>query len=168
MHYSFLAGSRGLPMIAVPSLDSAEVPLTVRAQIQRAARWFFGPGRFARYLQDPATQRGWRAWIMAASALGSAAEWVGCALIPACVIFLAIVGSGPPQDIALACAAVGAAQIALTEAWLGAPGPAIVRLTRALTFPLACAVHGVGGLMGAARLLAGGSGTGKTERDGAP
>jgi hypothetical protein len=70
MHYSFILGSRGLPMIAVPSLDSAEVPDSVTAQLQQAARWFFGPARFARYLKDPATLRGWRARAMAASAFG--------------------------------------------------------------------------------------------------
>lgn len=45
MHYSFILGSRSLPMVAVPSLDSAEVPGTMTAQVQQAARWFFGrPG----------------------------------------------------------------------------------------------------------------------------
>jgi hypothetical protein len=74
MHYSFILGSRGLPMVPVPSLDSAEVPGSVTAQVQQAARWFFGPARFARYLKDPAARAGWPATVMAASAAGSAAE----------------------------------------------------------------------------------------------
>ncbi len=167
MHYSFSLGSRGLPMVAVPSLDSAEVPLTVTAQLQQSARWFFGPARLGRYLKDPATQRGWRAWMMAASAFGSAAEWVGCAVIPALVLTLAVVGTGPLRDAAFACAGVCAAQVLLTETWLGSPGQLSVRLVRLLAFPLACSVHGTGGILGAARLMAGGSGAGKTERDAA-
>ncbi len=164
MHYSFILGSRGLPMVAVPSLDAAEVPGTVTAQVQQAARWFFGPARFARYLKDPATRPGWRARIMAASAFGSAAEWAGCAIVPALICVL-IVAGGPAVRIAAACyATVCAAQIALTEAWLGTGGHPGARLARVTAFPLACAVHGVGGILGWVRLLAGGSGAGKTER----
>src|SRR5579859_5283326 len=40
MHYSFYLGSRNLPMVAIPSLDRAEVPATPRAQVAQAARWF--------------------------------------------------------------------------------------------------------------------------------
>jgi hypothetical protein len=164
MHYSFILGSRGLPMVAVPSLDAAEVPGNVTAQVQQAARWFFGPARFARYLQDPATCPGWRARVIAASAFGSAAEWVGCGIVPALICVL-IVAGGPAVRITAACyAAVCVAQIALTEAWLGTPGHPGARLARVTAFPLACAVHGAGGILGWVRLLAGGSGAGKTER----
>jgi hypothetical protein len=164
MHYSFILGSRGLPMIAVPSLDVAEVPGTVAAQIQQAARWFFGPARFARYLNDPATQSGWRAKMMAASAFGSAAEWVGCAVIPALICVLIAVGSPIVRITAASYAAICVVQIALTEAWLGRSGHPIARLARVAAFPLAFAVHGTGGILGWVRLLAGGSGAGKTER----
>jgi cellulose synthase/poly-beta-1,6-N-acetylglucosamine synthase-like glycosyltransferase len=164
MHYSFVLGSRGLPMVTVPSLDDAEVPGTVTAQVQQAARWFFGPGRLALYLIDPATRPGWRSRLMAASAFGSAAEWLGCAVVPALVCVLIAVGT-PAVRIAAACyAAVCVAQITLTEAWLGTAGPFGRRLTRTAAFPLAFAVHGVGGILGWAQLLAGGSGAGKTER----
>jgi hypothetical protein len=164
MHYSFILGSRGLPMVPVPSLDSAEVPATVTAQVQQAARWFFGPARFARYLNDPATRGGWRAAIMAASACGSAAEWAGCAIVPALVCALIAVGT-PPVRVTAACyAAVCAVQVVLTEAWLGAPGPLGARLARVAAFPLALGVHGIGGILGWARLLGGASGAGKTER----
>jgi hypothetical protein len=167
MHYSFILGSRGLPMVAVPSLDRAEVPPTVAGQLQQAARWFFGPARLRRYLKDPATQSGWRARVMAASAFGSAAEWAGCAIVPAFVLALAAGGRGPVRAAAGACTAVCSAQVILTEVWLGSPGRRRARLARLVAFPLACAVHGIGGIAGAARLLAGDSGTGKTER-GAP
>jgi Glycosyl transferase family group 2 len=43
MHYSFRLGSHGLAMVPVASLDRAEVPGSVRAQVGQAARWFFGP-----------------------------------------------------------------------------------------------------------------------------
>jgi hypothetical protein len=164
MHYSFILGSRGLPMVPVPSLDSAEVPATVTAQVQQAARWFFGPARFARYLNDPATRGGWRATIMAASACGSAAEWAGCAIVPALVCALMVVGSPPVRVTAGCYAAVCAVQVVLTEAWLGAPGPPGARLARVAAFPLALGVHGIGGILGWARLLGGASGAGKTER----
>jgi Glycosyltransferase like family 2 len=164
MHYSFILGSRGLPMVAVPSLDAAEVPGSVVAQFEQAARWFFGPARFARYLKDPATRRGWRARVMAASAAGSAAEWVGCAVVPALTCVLVAVGSGAVRTAAAGFAAVCAVQVVLAEIWLGAPGPFGIRMARVMAFPMACTVHGVGGISGAARLLAGGSGAGKTER----
>jgi hypothetical protein len=164
MHYSFILGSRGLPMVAVPSLDVAEVPGTVTAQVQQAARWFFGPARFARYLNDPGTRAGWRAKMMAVSACGSAAEWIGCVIVPTAICTLIAVGS-PEVRIGAACyAGICAVQVVLTEAWLGTPERPAVRLARAAAFPLACAVHGTGGVLGWARLLAGGSGAGKTER----
>jgi hypothetical protein len=164
MHYSFIVGSRGLPMVAVPSLDAAEVPGAVTAQVEQAARWFFGPARFLRYLRDPATRPGWRARVMAVSAFGSAAEWVGCTIVPALICWLIAAGS-PTVRIAAACyAAVCAVQVVLTEVWLGAPGRRSVRLARVAAFPLACAVHGTGGVLGWARLLTGKSGAGKTER----
>jgi hypothetical protein len=165
MHYSFILGSRGLPMVAVASLDAAEVPGTVTVQVQQAARWFFGPARFTRYLNDPAGRPGWRARMMAASAFGSAAEWIGCAFVPAVICTLIAVGS-PAVRVAAACyGAICAVQLALTEAWLGTPRQPGARLARAAAFPLACAVHGAGGVLGWVVLLAGGSGAGKTERE---
>ncbi len=164
MYYSFILGSRGLPMVPVPSLDSAEVPGSVGAQVQQAARWFSGPARFARYLKDPATLPGWRASMLAASACGSAAEWIGCAIVPSLVCVL-IAGGTPPIRVTVGCyATVCAVQVILTESWLGAPGPASTRAARIAAFPLACTAHGAGGILGWMRLLGGGSGAGKTER----
>ncbi len=168
MHYSFILASRGLPMIPIASLDRAEVPDSVRAQLEQAARWFFGPARIARYLKDPRVRRGWRSWVLAASALGSAAEWLGCALVPAVVLALLLTGNGPLVAAAAAFASICAAQVVLTEIWLGAPGPLPRRAARVLAFPLACTVHGAGGAVGAARMLAGGHGSGKTERGARP
>jgi hypothetical protein len=164
MHYSFILCSRGLPMVPVPSLDSAEVPASVTGQVQQAARWFFGPARFARYLKDPATRPGWPATIMAASAFGSAAEWAGCAVVPALVCVLIAAGTPPVRVMAASYTAVCAVQVVLTEAWLGAPGAPGARLARVAAFPLALGVHGTGGILGWARLLGGASGAGKTER----
>ena len=134
------------------------------AQFQQAARWFFGPARSARYLRDPATQRGWRAKIMAASAFGSAAEWAGCAIVPPLVVVLVTLGGGSVRKMAACFAVVCAVQVVLAEASVGAPGRLGVRLARVACFPLACVVHGAGGITGAVRLMSGGSGAGKTER----
>jgi hypothetical protein len=164
MHYSFILCSRGLPMIPVASLDRAEVPGSVSAQVQQAARWFFGPARIACYLRDPATRSGWRTVLIAASAAGSAGEWLGCALIPALVLVLLAAG---PDSVKLAAAvftAVCATQAVLTEISLGSAQRPPRRAARILAFPVACTVHGTGGIIGLARLLRGGSGAGKTER----
>jgi hypothetical protein len=164
MHYSFILGSRDAPMVAVPSLDTAEVPGTVTTQVRQAARWFSGPARFARYLKDPATRPGWRARVMALSAFGSAAEWIGCLIVPALVGVL-IAGGSPAVRIAAACfAAVCLVEAVLTEMWLGTASQFRVRLARVALLPVACMVHGAGGLLGWAQLLAGRSGAGKTER----
>jgi hypothetical protein len=164
MHYSFILGSRGLPMVPVPSLDAAEVPSTVTAQFQQAARWFFGPARVARYLADPATRPGWRTTTMAASALGSATEWIGCAVVPPLACVLIATGSRSIRTAAALFVTVCTVQVVLVERWLGAPGRLEDRLSRVVCFPLACAVHGAGGAAGAVRLMTGGSGAGKTER----
>ena len=165
MHYSFILCSRGIPMIPVHSLDSAEVPGTVTAQVQQAARWFFGPARFTRYLKDPGTRPGWQAKVVAASASGSTAEWIGCAIVPALICVLIVVGTPLVRVTAGCYAAVCAAQVVLTEARLGAPGPPGARIVRVAAFPLACAVHGTGGVLGWIRLLGGASGAGKTEHE---
>ena len=67
--------------------------------------------------------------------------------------------------VAAGCyAAVCAVQVALSEAWFGAPGSPGNRMARVAAFPLALGVHGTGGILGLARLLGGASGAGKTER----
>jgi hypothetical protein len=164
MHYSFYLGSRNLPTVPVPSLDRAEVPRTVGAQVDQAARWFFGPARSLRYLRDPATQPGRRATLMAASALGSCLEWLGCAIVPASTMLLLTVGHGPPRWTATAVAATYGAQLLLTDITLGSPASWPRRAIRVLLCPVASTLFGIGGLIGMVRLLTGGSGVGKTER----
>jgi hypothetical protein len=164
MHYSFVLCSRGLPMVPVASLDRAEVPGSVHAQVQQAARWFFGPARIARYLRDPATSSGWRTRVLAASAAGSAVEWLGCALVPALALALLAARADRVKLMAAVFIAVCVTQAVLTEMWLGSPQRPHRRAVRVLAFPVACTVHGAGGIIGAARLLRGGSGAGKTER----
>ncbi len=164
MHYSFYLGSRNLPMVAVASLDCSEVPDSVLGQVQQAARWFYGPGRFLRYLKDPATQHGWRARVQAASAFGSTLEWLGCALIPPSTVAILFFADGLLRAAAGLLVILYAAQLLLTDRTLGTTGAVPMRLVRMLACPAACTLFGLGGLLGACRLLRGGSGIGKTER----
>jgi hypothetical protein len=164
MHYSFYLGSRNLPMVAVPSLDRAEVPATVGGQVGQAARWFFGPARFLRYLRDPATQPGRRAMLMAASACGSAVEWLGCAVVPTATALLTAAGPDLIRATAAAVAGIYITQLLATDAAIGARAPWPRRLIRVLWCPVATTLFGIGGFLGMVRLLKGGSGVGKTER----
>lgn len=164
MHYSFHLGSRNEPMVPVPSLDRAEVPNTVRAQVQQASRWFFGPARFLQYLEDPATQPGMRAHLQGISAFGSALEWLGCAVVPAATLLLVIAGDGLSRFCGIAVSGVYLLQLLVADQTLGAPAPIRRRVVRVLACPLATTLFGVGGVIGAARLVAGGTGVGKTER----
>jgi hypothetical protein len=164
MHYSFYLGSRDLPMVAVPSLDRAEVPESVTEQVRQAARWFYGPGRFLCYLRDPATQHGWRARAQAVSACGSAIEWLGCAVIPSSAIVAVLLTEGLLRAAAGVLVALYAAQLVLTDRVLGSHADRHMRLVRMLACPMAATLFGLGGFLGAARLLSGGSGIGKTER----
>jgi cellulose synthase/poly-beta-1,6-N-acetylglucosamine synthase-like glycosyltransferase len=163
MHYSFVLGSWNLPMIAVPSLDHAEVPPTVAGQVTQASRWFFGPARFHRYLRDPATQTGWRARLLAASALGSAIEWLGCAIVPPATILL-LIAPGATRWLAGTLLITYITQLLITEAAMGAPALGRRRMARVLLCPAATVLFGVGGILGAVHLLTGGTGAGKTER----
>lgn len=163
MHYSFCLGSRNLAMVPVPSLDRAEVPDTVRAQVGQAARWFFGPARFLRYLRDPATQRGPHAVLMAASAFGSALEWLGCAVVPVVTLLLAVT-PGPARWAAIAVVVSYSVQLLITDMTLCTPAPWPCRIARMLLCPVAMTLFGAGGFAGMVTLLTGGSGVGKTER----
>lgn len=153
MHYSFVLCSRGLPMISVPVLGRTEVPATVAGQFRQARRWFTGPAAIGSYLRDPATRRGWRATVLAASALGSAAEWLGCAVVPLAVTACLVTGPRPVRAAAAAFAVICCGQAVLTEAWLGAPAPPRVRVARVAALPFACTVHGCGGVAAAARMI---------------
>lgn len=164
MHWSFRLGTRNLPIVAVPSLDVAEVPDHPVEQVRQADRWFFGPGRALRYLGDPETQRGRRAWILAASALGSATEWLACAVLPAATVLAMAWATGALRVAAVAVTVLYVGQLAITEATVGAPDPVGRRLARIIACPVATTLFGIGGLVGAVHLLVGGTGVGKTER----
>lgn len=164
MQYSFYIGSRNLPIVPVPSLDRAEVPDSMAAQVGQAARWFFGPARALRYSRDPATRRGMRARMMAMSALGSALEWLGCAIVPAGAVALLAFATGGLRALAGAITATYLAQLLITDRAIGSPTSPFRRVVRLLACPIATTLFGVGGLLGSVRLMRGGSGVGKTER----
>lgn len=164
MHYSFYLGSRNMPMVAVASLDVAEVPDTATAQVKQAARWFIGPGRFRRYLRDPVTQPGLRARMMAASACGSAGEWLGCLLVPPAVLALAVVGNTAITVTATGVIVAYVAQLWVADRALNPHESTSIRLARVVGAPFAAMLHGAGGFVGLARLVAGVVKVDKTER----
>ena len=164
MQWSFRLGTRNVPVVAIPSLDVAEVPDRPLDQVRQAARWFFGPGRALQYLRDPTIQPGWRARILALSATGSAAEWLACALTAPLTLAAVILAEGSVWGLAIAVVTVYVIQLLVTEAAVGARSPLGRRLARVAWCPMATVLFGFGGFVGAARLLRGGSGVGKTER----
>lgn len=165
MHYSFLLGSRNFALQPVPSLDIAEVPSSLRAQVEQASRWFYGPGRFDRYLRDPVTAAGWRARLLATSAFAICIEWLSCAILPAALGVALLVGPARSVLWALTVAFVTiyASQLVATDRFLGTASGLARRLARLVAYPISCTLFGVGGVIGAIRLLCGASGVGKTE-----
>jgi len=98
MHYSFILCSRALPMVPVPAWIPLRLPGAMTAQVQQAARWFFGPAQFARYLKDPAVRPGWRATMMAASAFGVSGRMGRCAIGPGPGLPSLIAAGAPPRS----------------------------------------------------------------------
>ena len=136
---------------------------SLRTQLEQAARWFAGPGRFAAYLKDPATCPGWRARAMALSAFGSAAEWIGCLIVPALVCVVIATGS-PAVRVAAGCFAAVCLQAGPDRGLARDREPG-----RRAANPRCASSGGLHGARsgrraGVGRLVAGGSGTGKTER----
>ncbi|MEU5948617.1 glycosyltransferase family 2 protein [Micromonospora sp. NPDC047465] len=164
MQYSFHLGSHDILMVPVAGLDHAAVPDTITAQVRQASRWFFGPARAVRYLRDPSTGPGVRGKLQAASALGSAGEWLGCAVVVPAILAALFLARGPLQLAAAAVAATYLVQLLATDLALGTPGAPRRRATRVLACPLAHVLFGIGGFIGAVNLLRGDSGIGKTER----
>jgi cellulose synthase/poly-beta-1,6-N-acetylglucosamine synthase-like glycosyltransferase len=164
MQYSFRLGSRDIPMVPVASLDHAAVPYTIAAQVEQASRWFFGPARALRYLREPATLPGVRSRLQAMSALGSAAEWLGCAVVAPVTLVLICAVRGPLQFVAICLALTYAVQLVMTDLALATPSTFRQRVVRVLTCSIATVLFGIGGFIGAVNLLKGGSGIGRTER----
>jgi len=164
MHWSFRLGTHNLAMIAIPSLDVAEVPDRPLDQVRQAARWFFGPARALQYLRDGTIQSGWRARILAASAIGSAAEWLACAVIPVLTLIAVVLADGAVRGLAIAVVTLYLVQLLVIERAMGARDSFGWRLARIAVCPVATVLFGIGGFVGATRLLRGGSGVGKTER----
>jgi hypothetical protein len=164
MHYSFILGSRGIPMEPVHSLDRADVPLSLRLQVEQAARWFYGPGRFLEYLRDPQTARGPRAYVLALSALAICAEWLSCAVLPPSLLLLLWRAPTLLRATAGAFVLVYASQLVASDLLLGASCAHPARLARLVGYPVNCALFGVGGWIGASRLLRRDTNSGKTER----
>jgi hypothetical protein len=102
--------------------------------------------------------------VIAASALGSVIEWVGCAHVPGVVTAAIVVGPNPLRAMGIAVATAYLAQLVTTDAALGSPDAAGTRTLRVLWCPAATTAFGLGGLVGLTQLVRGGSGVGKTER----
>ena len=100
---------------------------------------------------------------MAASALGSALEWLGCAIVPAAIVALLVFGRGPARWTAVAVVAAYGAQLVITDFALGSALPWPRRVSRVALCPIATTLFGIGGFTGVVRLWKGGSGVGKTE-----
>jgi hypothetical protein len=166
MHYSFILDSRNISMYPVPSLDVADVPSSLRVQVEQAARWFYGPGRFRRYRRDPDTTPGVRAWMLSASAAAICVEWLSCAVVPTALAVLLRRGPRSARYATATFIGVYATQLAVTDALTSPPSPAWKRLVRLTSYPVSCSLFGMGGVAGAARLGRGASGWGKTERPG--
>jgi Glycosyltransferase like family 2 len=164
MHYSFLLGSLGQPAVAIPGLDNAEVPASLRAQFEQAARWFAGPGRFTSYLRDPRARPGPRTAVQAVSAALISAEWLSCAVLPPLLPWL-FHRSPPPTRLAVTAFTISyAAQLVLADTTMEPDAPWTARMRRLLAYPAACELFGVGGWLGAARLARRTVPDGKTER----
>lgn len=166
MHYSFLLGSRNLALQPVPSLDTAEVPSSIRTQVDQLSRWFYGPGRFHRYLRDPATVAGWRARLLATSAFVICIEWLSCTILPValCAALLVWPVNSVLWVLVATFVTIYVCQLLATERLLGSASTRAQRLARFLAYPISCTLFGVSGLIGAFRLMCGASGAGKTER----
>ena len=153
-------------MSAAPVWDGGSMRTTSAPQ---SASWRtqVGPARATAYLSDQLTLRSPRRWWLAASALGSATEWIGCAVVPAAVAAACLSRRGAIRRCGLAITAVYGAQLVIVERAMGTPAHQGRRIARVLACPVASTVFGLGGIEGAFRLAAGSGGLGKTERTGA-
>lgn len=166
MYYAFYLCALNVETMPVRSLDVAEVPARVSHQIVQAARWFVGPARALKYLRDPRLTITSGTVLIAASAWLSAAEWLLCAVVPALVVGTLFAHSAASCIAAMVCLTV-CAQGVVTEAALGSQDCGLRRCLRIVLLPAACTMHGLGGWLGLAALLAGRPMVGKTQRESA-
>lgn len=164
MHYSFLLGSRNILMVPLASLDCAEVPDSFLVQFQQLARWFYGPGRFLRYLNDPAARPGWRSRFLAVSAAGISVEWLSCAIMPLLLAALFFLGDGAMRALIGLLVGIYAAQLFVVEHTMCVPSSLAERALRVMAYPITLSMFGIAGLVGCVRLIRGDFATGKTER----
>ena len=162
MHYSFLLGSRNLLIVPIKSLDCAEVPESLSIQFEQLARWFYGPARFFRYLSDPATQSGWRARLMAASAAGITVEWLSCTNLPVMLVLL-FIGERVTWILIVSLLVIYATQLVAVEQTMSGRPWNLDQALRILSYPVTFTMFGFAGVVGLCRLLRGDTGAGKTE-----
>jgi hypothetical protein len=164
MHYSFLLGSRNLPMVPIRSLDCAEVPQTMRVQFNQLARWFFGPARFIYYSSDPSTLPGLRAYLLATSAAGITAGWLSCAILPLLLAYLICFGDGLTTSLTGGLLIIYAVQLIIVDKAMSDAACQADRIFRLLMYPITFTMFGIAGISGLIYLFRGDSGAGKTER----
>lgn len=163
MHYSFILGSRGEPMVPVPSLDHAEVPASLRVQFFQLVRWFAGPARFAAYLRDGRTGSAFRTKLLALSALTISMEWLSCAVAVPLLLAAVVLCDFAAAWLAIAFVAVFSIQLVVSEIYLGSHKNKLDRLGRLVAYPVCATLFGFAGIKGAIHLLRGRSMVGKTE-----
>lgn len=164
MHYSFILGSHNTAMVPIQSLDSAEVPETLRRQFIQATSWFQGPARFKSYLKDNAIKRGLRAKCLALSAAAISIEWLSCAIMPTALFFWALNGQGSSQLFAAGILLLFLIQVVISEIVLGGDHSLKRRVARVALFPMTVTIFGLAGWVGVGKLLGNRNIHAKTER----
>lgn len=164
MHYSFILRSRNEEILPISSLDCAEIPASLHAQVEQAARWFFGPGRFFSYLRHPETTIGLRAYLLCVSAFVNCIEWLSCSIMPMVLVLLVWHVSIFIRALAAAFIIIYFLQLIATDLYIDSTVRPLDRVGRFLAYPIGCTLFGIGGIIGASRLLRGRSVIDKTER----
>ena len=164
MHYSFILGSRNEPIIPIPSLDCADVPAVLRDQVEQAARWFFGPGRFFSYFRYLESTQDLRARLLCVSCIAICIEWLSCAIIPMLLVLLLWNSNIFIRVLVAAFIIVYSLQLIAVELCIGSPIRILDTVGRFIFYPINCILFGIGGIIGAIRLIRGTSIESKTER----
>jgi hypothetical protein len=155
MAYSFTLASRAVPVVALSSLDRADVPRSLREQFRQQSRWFRGPGRALQYRHDPAAGRGPPAAVVTASALLGVIDWLIAAFtIP--IMWGAARSADRWRRVALRVL-VGAclAELVSAERTLGASGRRWERVARVAAYPISNTMFGLAGWWSVPRVVRG-------------